>query len=580
MDGKLRQRWALAVIGAVAGALLCGLIEAVDRDLLSERLALVAMAWEVTLAGALLVMAGPMGLRRAVLASLGLAVAVAALVWAVSLRYAEAGEVFDAPLSAMAVLIVATLPIPFLISRAGPGWRHYPTLFLEAWTIVVRSAAAWAFTGVVWLVIFLSDALLSIVGVEIIQDLLEIGAVPFVITGAVLGLAMAVVHEFAELLSPYLVLRLFRLLLPVVLVVMLVFLAVLPFRGLTGLFNGLSPALVLLAMVAAGIALVSIAVDQTDAEATGSPFLRLTAQGQALILPVMAGFAGWAVWMRVVQYGWTPERLFVALLAGLALTYGVIYAGSVLLRGPWMERIRQGNLRMALAVIALATLWLTPVLNAERLSAQDQLARFEAGVTSVEALDVTTIGGWGLAGDRAIAALEVRAKEPGGEALAAHLVDPWAMPVVALEEQAAQLAALVAALPLQPASATATATRDTLLAALLDSEVVSWTEACLRRLPDGRAGCVMVVADLLPLLPGEEAIVILNQEGDYVQTLGLYLLDDGSLAQRQVLRPDGSYPDSTGARALLGEFQAALPVSTAAMINQVGSGEAGLLFLP
>ena len=43
-----------------------------------------------------------------------------------------------------------------------------------------------------------------------------------------------------------------------------------------------------------------------------------------------------------------------------------------------MERIRQGNIRVALGIIVLAALWLTPVLNAERISAQSQLARFEA----------------------------------------------------------------------------------------------------------------------------------------------------------------------------------------------------------
>ena len=578
MDGKLQLRWVLALIGATTGAVLYGLVEAVERDLLPDRVALVALTFVAVLAGGLLVTAGPLAVRRAAPMAVALALITALLVWGASLRYATMDEAFGSPLTALAALIVATLPLPFAIAAAGPGWRHYPTLFLQAWTILVRLAAAWAFTGVVWLVIFLSDALLGIVGVKVIAEVLEVGAVPYVITGAVLGLALAVVHELSDRLSPALVLRLFRLLLPVVLAVMLVFLAVLPFRGLSGLFSGFSPALVLLAMVGAGISLVSIAVDQSDAEATESGFLRLTAQGQALILPVMAGFAGWAVWLRVAQYGWTPERLFVALVAVMALVYAGIYSVSVLRRGPWMERIRQGNLRMALAVIVVAGLWLTPVLNAERISANDQLARFEAGAMPVEDLDVAAIGGWGIAGARVMATLAAQAKEPGGEALAARLADPYAAPAVDPTARAKQLAELVAVLPVQPPSATGT--RDMLLAALLDAEVASWTEACGRKLPGGAAGCVMVVADLLPLLPGEEALVILNQDGDYVQTLGLYLLNDGSLGQRQIVQPDGGFPDAAAARALLQAFQAAPPATTPAMINQVGTGDTGLMFLP
>ena len=90
----------------------------------------------------------------------------------------------------------------------------------------------------------------------------------------------------------------------------------------------------------------------------------------------------------------------------------------------------------------------------------------------------------------------------------------------------------------------------------------------------------MVVADLLPLLPGEEALVILNQEADYVQVLGLFLMDDGSLAQRAALQPNGRYPGSDEARALLRSFQMNQPASTPAMINQLGTGDTGVLFLP
>jgi hypothetical protein len=67
-----------------------------------------------------------------------------------------------------------------------------------------------------------------------------------------LGLGMAVIHDLAELLSPYVVLRVFRLFLPVVLAVMAIFLVALPFRGLDGLAGGLSPAMLLLVMVGGG----------------------------------------------------------------------------------------------------------------------------------------------------------------------------------------------------------------------------------------------------------------------------------------------------------------------------------------
>ncbi len=577
MDGTLRERWGLALVGALAGGSLYALTIGSD-GILPDRVMLALIVLAGTFFATLLAMAGPIGVRRAALNAAGLALVTAGLVWLASLRFEAADGFFSGPLPTLAALTVATLPMPFLIARAGPGWRDYPSLFLQAWSIVVRYVAAWAFTGLVWVVILLSDRMLGIVGLTVINDLLAIEVVPFVLTGAIVGLAMAVVHELADLLSPYVVLRLFRLLLPVVLVVMTVFLVALPFRGLSGLFQDWSPALVLLAMVAAGISLVSIAVDQSDADATSSPFLRLAAQAQALVLPVVAGFGAWAVWLRVAQYGWTPERVFVALVAAMAVAYGVIYAVAVLRRGAWMARIRAGNLWMALAVIALAALWLTPVLNAERISARDQLARFEAGRTSVEALDIAAIGRWGKAGAAVIAALEEKAKAPGQEALAARLANPGAEPGMSGDKRAEMVADLTSLMPLQPASATGT--RDMIFAAMQEYELSTWLDACKRVQTDGRPGCVLAVADLLPTMPGEEAMVVLVEAGDYAQVYGLYFLADGSLAQRTAVRSNGTYPSPDEARALLRTFQDQPPAVAPALLNQLGTGETGLLILP
>jgi Domain of unknown function (DUF4153) len=580
MTGQLVERWRLALTGTCGGVLTWALVEALDRDLVSTDLAIVLLVLVTVSFAALLAMAGPIGLWRAVPRAFGLGLVVAALMWLAGQRHARLEDIFNSPLAGLALLGVATLPVPFLIAEARGNWRDYTALFLQAWSIVVRYAAAWAFVGLVWLVIFLSDQVLQIVGVTVIADLLDQMIVPFIITGTTLGLGMAVVYELADLLSPYLVLRLFRILLPVVLAVMVVFLIALPFRGLEGLFNGLSPALLMLTMVAAGVSLVSVTVDQSDADASPSPVLRRAAQGMALILPVLAMLAGWALWLRVDQHGWTPERLFVVLLAALGLVYGVVYATAVL-RGPgWMERIRQGNLTMALVAIGLAALWLTPVLNAERISAASQLARFEAGRTPVEDLDVRALEDWGLPGARALATLAEMAKAPGQEALASRLAggDDFSTPGDDAETRSAAAKTLSASMPVQPA--TATGTRDTLLAAA-DSYLLSdWQAVCDQRLSDGGPACLMVVADLLPLQPGEEALLVLERTPDYTEILGVYLGPDGMVMTRSATRADGRYPESADNAALLRAWREAPPPLTQAPINQLGTGETGIILLP
>jgi Domain of unknown function (DUF4153) len=575
MNGQLKARWSLALTGALGGIAFWALIEVVDGGWIEDRLAMMLGTLVVTGFGAALAMAGPIGLLQAAIRGLGLGVVTALLVGLVSLRYANPDDIFNTAMPALATTIVAALPVPFLIAQARPGWSDYPALFLEAWSIVVRYAAALAFTGLVWLVIYLSDEVLQIVGVTLIGDLLDYNIVPLVVTGFVLGLGMAVVHELADLLSPYLVLRLFRLLLPVVLGVMLVFLVALPFRGLDGLFQDLSPALLLLAMVAGGVSLVSIAIDRSNDQAAASPVLRRSAQGMALVLPVLAGLALWALGLRVGQHGWTPERLFLALTGLIGLGYGLVYAVAVV-RGPgWMQRIRRGNLWMAVAGLGAAVLWLTPILNAEAISARNQLARFEAGKTPVAELDVRALELWGKPGEAVIAKLEDRAKEPGQEALAAQLAGETLPDDTA---HAAKMEALAAILPVQPANATGT--RDMLLAAAEDYNLTDWHAACSRVLDSGAPACVLVIADLLPSVPGEEGVLILERSPDYVEALGLYLGPNGDLVQRSMIRTDGSYMTTEEAATLLRAAQAEPQPLTPALLNQLGTGPTGLVMLP
>jgi hypothetical protein len=575
MTGQIAARVRLAIAGGLGGGLIWAVFKADAKDLIGHYPAFALFGLILVGFGALLAMAGPIGFGRALPRAFGLGALVAGLIGLTALRYAEADELFNSPIPVLALLTVAALPVPFLVAAARSGWRDYPALFLEAWSVVLRGAAAAAFTGLVWLVIYLSDEVLRIVGIEAITRLLAQEVVPMVLSGAVFGLGMAVIYDLSELLSPYVVLRVFRLFLPVVLAVMAVFLIALPFRGLDGLAGGLSPAALLLTMVAGGVALVSIAIDQADGDATQSPLLIRCTQGLALVLPVVAGLAIYAIWLRVADYGWSPERLLILLVAGVGLAYGLVYALAVLRGAGWMERIRQGNIRMALGIIALAALWLTPVLNPERISAQSQLARFEAGTTGVEALDVYALRSWGKPGADAIAVLEEKARAPGQEALAAALTGQTGGPII---DRDALVATLVAAMPVQPA--TATGTRDMLLRAVDDYQLQDWNQVCNATPEAGVPRCLMVVADLLPNLPGEEAVLFLQRSPDYTEISGLYLDNSGNLVLRMASYTDGRYPDAAEAAALLRQFQEAPPPVTAVPLNQLGTGPTGLIFLP
>lgn len=584
MGGLMQRRGLLALTGALAGLSLWLLDEVSLRGGLPDRLHFFLTAFAVVFFGGLLAMAGPLRLGRAALSAAPLAAGVAGLLLLASLRFDMVAEFHFADLSFAAAFALCFLALPFLIAAAGPGWRDYAALFSETWLLVVRVVMAWVFAGLIWALIWLSDALLGLVGLGVMDWLMaEGGPLPGMVTGMALGMGIAVAVENADLLSPDLILRLLRLLALPLLAVMAVFLVALPVQGLSRLPEGISAAVILLLLVACAVALISAVVERDEAQAAAGAVIPRAAQGLALLLPVPVVLAGWALAQRVVQHGWTPGRLFGVVLVVLAAGYALLYLRALLAGAGWRGWVRRGNLGMALAAMAAAALWLTPVLNAEAISARSQLARLEAGQVKPADLDLAALERWGRAGARALERLETLALEPGQEVLAERMAARTQEraesgdPVVIAQEAEALLADLRAVMPVQPAGATAT--RDMLLAAIPAMELQSWIDACRSLLPGTeRPGCVFVVADLWSDEPGEEALVLLREPSGFIRYEGLGLRG-GEVQRRSVAAMSGVLPDRAEGEALIGALQDEPAALAPAPLNTLGVA-GGIVLLP
>jgi Domain of unknown function (DUF4153) len=577
MDKLTQNRLVMAVLGGLAGLSLYLLVQLLDQNILPPRVAFALAIFATVFFSTVLALAGPLRVRQSIGGAVLIATVVTALLSWTALRFLSVEGLFNGPMHMMAAFVLCTLPLPFIIAWHTATVRDYPALFAGAWGIIVRTGTAIVFTALVWGVIMLSDLLLGIVGLTIIGDLLDVGLVPWLITGVTLGVALAVVEELRDYISPKLILRLVRLLVPVVLAVMVVFCVALPVQGFAGVFDNLSAAATLLTMTGAGAALVSVAIDQDDMAATQSPVLAWSTRALAMILPVPAVLGAYAVWLRVAQYGWTPERVFAALVAVMALGYALFYCGAVLRRGAWMERVRQVNILMAGALILLAVLWLSPVLNAERMAANSQLMRLAAGSLTAANVQPYDYDDWGLAGDDLLAALKVKAAEPGQEALAQSLAgtaETVPRPEVSVQDIRA---ALAAEMPVQPPGAGQN--RDQIIALLEEYDAGSWLDACRLKMPDGKPGCAMIFADVLPNEPGDEAVVGIYY-GDNYGNFEVFFVKDGQLNRRSTTWMTGkrSYQDDTA--ALIAALQAAVPGVAPVPLNMIDAGGFSLMPMP
>lgn len=541
------QRLVMALVGGLAGLATWYFGELADTMLHRPRLYLFTVSLVMGGFTILLGIIGPLGWLRALAGALGLAALVAGLLTWATLRFDTLEPFFDSGLPLVAMALLFFIGTPFVsagLQRRG-GVVDYPLLFDTAWAILVRYLAAWLFTGVAWALVFLSNALFEIAGVTVIEDLLDIDPVPFALTGMFLGLAIAIMHELRAYVSPFLVLRLFRVILPVLTAVVGVFLAALPLRGLDRLFGELSVAATLMAVTIAAITLITSTLDRNSEEEARAAALRWGARIMCLMLPFLTAAAAWAVWLRVDAYGWTPERVAAALSAALLLGYAGLYAVSVVTPG-WGARIRQVNLAMALVVLALAALWLTPAIHAEAISTRSQLARFEAGKVAADDLALWELkDDWGRAGEAGLARLrDLAASQEHAQAsdLAAALIrlDAAASRYEFDRDKdtppadEAELARLLVQIRVYPEGQSVSTGE----LATLQPFALDWLRTNCPRADEVGPGCVMILADLDPHKAGDEGILLQRTASAAGLSVNALTRIDGRLAVGRDLYDD------------------------------------------
>ncbi|MEQ8441190.1 MAG: DUF4153 domain-containing protein [Alphaproteobacteria bacterium] len=509
-NGLAAGRFQQGVIGATAGLSLWFCFSELPYYVDSERLLAFLAAFLMILFSSILLMTGPLALMRAAAAGAALALIGAALFLWASFRFVALDDFMETGHSAVALGLLSLITLPFLVTAQLPGtdWRDYDRLFDQAWSMFVRGVIGAMFSGLFWMILVASDALLSLVGIIVIATLMEQEWFAAGFTGATFGLALGVLNEQQRIVSTVrgLALRLLRLLLPVVSVVGAVFVIMLPIRGLDQVFGDLSAAGTLIAMAMVGISLVAAAVDGTDEAAAASRVMSGSARLMCVIVPVIAGLALYALWIRVSDYGWTPERITGVVAAGTLCGYGLWHIASLARGGAWRGLIRTGNTIMALTVIGLSALLLTPVLNPERISANDQVDRFEAGLSTANELPLWDLwSNWGTAGSAAWERLETMEGHPQQALLNRLMREAVQDDATAMPELNTDMLDLRAALPAYPEGVQIP---DGYIEAVPEYYVTEIHAACGTRTSAQHVLCAAVVGDFSDDLEGMEVILV------------------------------------------------------------------------
>lgn len=265
----------------------------------------------------------------------------------------------------------------------------YKTHFDVAWKQSVQLVLSLAFTGVFWAALFLGASLFELIKLDFFRKLIEERWFWIPVTAMVFSAAVHITDMRIGLVRGARTLGLLLLswLLPVLTLIVIAFLVALAFTGLAPLWaTGHAGALLL---ISAGglVLLVNAAYHDGTPEHLPVIILRLAGRVAAILLTPLVCLAIYALYLRINQYGWSPDRIDAVGCTLIAAFYAGGYALAAIRPGPWLKHIELWNFYSALVVLVILLVLLSPLADPARISVNDQLGRLENGTTKPENFD-------------------------------------------------------------------------------------------------------------------------------------------------------------------------------------------------
>ncbi len=388
--------WIMAAICAAAGLAFHLLIDHHYDDALAHWRSALATG----VAAATVVFVLGVELRRwhwALGFALGWGVILGLIAWRTA-AYNIQGNPVEWPFwSGMLAVLVAT---PLFQTRRdvapdGRFWKlwqmSYERLHSHAWTDAVIGAASLAFVGIAFLLTVLIGQMFKLIGINLIFDLLNDEWFGWMLAGTAFGGAVGLLRERDRLVATLqrLVMIVLAVLAPVLAVALVLFLLSLAGTGLQKLWDsGFSTAAVMMAVAAFAVLLANAVIGNGSDDRATNPALRWAAPVLAVAVLPLAGIAFYSMHLRVIQYGWTPERIWGVIAAMIALAYGVVGLWAVVKgRRDFEDLLRPLQQKLAIGLALLALFLALPILDFGAISTRDQVARLKSGATEVEKFD-------------------------------------------------------------------------------------------------------------------------------------------------------------------------------------------------
>lgn len=310
------------------------------------------------------------------------------------------------------LLLMAMLALPWIqyslhVSREQARYPHfYRQLWLNALTLLIVFVA----NGLFWLVLLLWSEMFKLVGIPFFSTLFfDTDWFGYVAFGLITALAVLLARTQSRLVTAVQKLLTFIAtgLLPLVALLALMFILTLPFTGLEAISQRVSAAGLMSTLTLLLLLLMAI-VREPQKEALPYPgALRYLIKCSLIVAPIYTLIAGWSLWVRIQQYGWTPERLYGVLVVVVLLVWSFGYLASILRRGRNPLEL-QGPAILGVSLLALGLLVLlsSPVIDAWRISVNSHMGLYHSGKIKPDQVSLYMLDHSGKPGRAALEALQ------------------------------------------------------------------------------------------------------------------------------------------------------------------------------
>ena len=265
----------------------------------------------------------------------------------------------------------------------------YAALFTASWRNFLVVALSALLVGLVFAVLLVWGLLFAAIDIDFFLDIQREDWFLFPVLAVAFGAGVLICRRLIHFVDGVtrLLEGLMRLLLPLTAAIAVLFLAALPFAGLSALWDTGQGTGALMSLNAFMLFFLN-AVYQTGRAAPYPRWAHRLLQPAIALLPILSGLALYGLYLRVDQYGWSLGRCWGFTICVLLTLFSLGYAWIVIRRrDAWPRSLGRINIRMGWLVFGLMILVNTPVLDFRALSVASQMGRVEAGELDIREFD-------------------------------------------------------------------------------------------------------------------------------------------------------------------------------------------------